>query len=247
MSTWKNLKVSEWANFVQNWLLPPTCLVCNKPGQPGVDLCGGCQGVLPIIESPCFTCGLALPPHTYGIHCGRCMLRDSLVTRTISAFAYQDPVDRLIGRFKYERKLPSGRMLSELLAETIALRYQQDSLPQLLIPVPLHAARLRQRGYNQAQLIAKDLGLRLRIPVASHLLQRTRATPAQQGLRARERKRNLRGAFEPTPAWQPESCTRIALVDDVVTTMSTVREIAGVLRRACNTPPEVHVWCLARA
>ncbi|HTQ99285.1 MAG TPA: hypothetical protein VMH83_04810 [Candidatus Acidoferrum sp.] len=150
----------------------------------------------------------------------------------------------LITRFKYHQGLECGRVLTQLLLDCIRQHYRSQPLPTLLLPVPLHATRLRERGYNQSLLMARDLGRALAIPVATHALQRQRITPPQQGLSAPQRRRNLRGAFVLT---EPLPQRRIALIDDVVTTMSTVNEIARVLQRGQASPPEIHVWCLARA
>lgn len=247
MSTRGKMEVCQWTKFIQSLVLPSTCISCGKRGGPSLDLCAACEALLPVLAHCCRRCGLALPPQTSEPQCGQCLHRDNPVIRTVAALAYQDPVNSLIGRFKYERKLHLGRTLTQLLASKIHDHYQREELPELLIPVPLHHSRLRQRGYNQAQLIAGDLAEHLHLPVAANLVQRMRATPAQQGLRARERKRNLRGAFATTSHWQAIHCTRIALVDDVVTTMSTVLEIADVLQQDRQKPLEVHVWCLARA
>jgi ComF family protein len=247
MSTWKNFKVSQWIKFAQFWLLPPHCVVCGRRGEPGLDICVPCKQSLPVIALPCRQCGLPLPPDARSARCGGCLQGSNPVAQTVAALAYQDPVSQLIGQFKYQRKLQMGRVLTELLVQRIEAHYQHQARPELLIPVPLHGDRLRQRGYNQAQLIAEDLGSRLQIPLARQLVTRARATPAQQGLKARERKRNLRGAFATTPAWQDTRCSRVALVDDVVTTMSTVREVAKLLHRESAGPLDVHVWCLARA
>ncbi|HEY0963535.1 MAG TPA: hypothetical protein VGE69_14375 [Pseudomonadales bacterium] len=117
-------------------------------------------------------------------------------------------------------------------------------MPELLLPVPLHPTRLRERGFNQALVLARQLGSCLRIPVVAEALARSCHTPPQRGLSAAERKHNLRGAF----ALQGNLAAygAIALVDDVVTTMSTMREIARVLWRA-HPQLELHVWCIARA
>lgn len=246
MSTWKTGEVSRWLNFVQRCILPPSCVLCGGAGLPTMDLCGNCLESLPTIEHPCFRCGLPLPPGAHTGRCGPCLQDDHPITRTVAALAYEDPISTLIGGFKYQRKLHMGRMLTQLLAEKIRSEYH-GALPQLLIPVPLHDQRLRERGYNQAQLIAADLCKSLRIPLARQMLHRTRATPAQQGLRAHERKRNLRGAFVATHEWKTSPYANVALIDDVVTTMSTVREVANVLRHGRAGPLEVHVWCIARA
>jgi ComF family protein len=165
----------------------------------------------------------------------------------VAAFAYAAPVSSLISRFKYEAGLQHGRVLGTLLLEQLQAAYADTPLPQVLVPVPLHPSRLRERGFNQALVLARQLGKALAIPVKAELLRRVRQTPAQQGLVAKARKRNLRGAFclhEDAVLSRYES---VALIDDVVTTMSTVHELARLLVRASEGRLRVHVWCLARA
>jgi ComF family protein len=146
------------------------------------------------------------------------------MTRTVAGFSYQE--------------------LGDLLSARLQEHYRGLELPQLLIPVPLHPARLRERGFNQALVLARQLGRDLQIPVASNALVRIRQTPSQQGLSAKARKRNLRGAFRLQAGLHELGA--VALIDDVVTTMSTMHEIAHTLR--CAYPDlELHVWCLARA
>ncbi|MES2606294.1 MAG: ComF family protein [Pseudomonadota bacterium] len=166
---------------------------------------------------------------------------------TVAAGIYDPPLSDLITQFKYQRKLEAGRVLTGRLISTLQHHYRAKPWPDLLIPVPLHPARLRERGYNQAALMGRDLSKALQIPLAVDAVHRHRATPAQQGLSARERRRNLRGAFAVNPDWKRASVQRIALIDDVVTTMSTVAEVARELQHHCDVAPEIHVWCLARA
>lgn len=165
--------------------------------------------------------------------------------RTVAAFPYAEPASGLIAAFKYRGALQHGRVLAALLAQRLLREYQAEPLPEILVPVPLHPQRLRQRGFNQALVLAQQLGRALGIPVAAQALARVRQTPAQQGLSARERKHNLRGAF--TLNADLQAYRSLALVDDVVTTMSTVHELARVLRSERDDVPELHVWCLARA
>jgi predicted amidophosphoribosyltransferase len=105
---------------------------------------------------------------------------------------------------------------------------------------------LRERGFNQSLELARQLGRGLRMPVATDLVHRTRLTPSQQGLNARQRRRNLRGAFVLNPSPRFAGVQSVALVDDVVTTMSTVRELARVLRLQ-HPELAIHAWCVARA
>lgn len=246
MSTWTTSKNYQWLKLVQFWLLPPTCVLCQRPGQTALDLCADCDARLPRLERPCPACAQPLPPGFAGTHCGHCPTDNPLST-TVAALPYAEPVSRLITAFKYHEQLAAGRVLSALLANAIKTRYPAGTLPDLLVPVPLHPTRLRQRGYNQSLLIAQDLSRALGIPVAPHLVQRRLATPPQQGLAASERRRNLRGAFSVAAQPGAGSPTRIALVDDVITTMSTIVEVARALQAAHDSITDIHAWCVARA
>lgn len=117
------------------------------------------------------------------------------------------------------------------------------TLPALLIPVPLHRTRLRERGYNQALVLARPLAQALGIPLRHDLLERTKATPPQTGLNAKARRRNLGGAFAIAPSIALPA--HVALFDDVMTTGATLREATRVLLKAGVA--RVDVWALARA
>ena len=248
MSTRLTSAVSQWLKSAQFWLLPGVCVVCRRASRRKYDLCVPCQLSLSSIEHPCRTCALPLPPGAYSSRqCGHCLSRNWRMNRTVAAFAYTEPVSTLITRFKYQASLQHGSVLGTLLLEQLRKDYRTQPLPDLLIPVPLHPVRLRERGFNQALVLARQLGEGLQIPVAHNLLERVRQTQPPQGLSARERKRNLRRAFRLQHAAIPESCNSVALIDDVVTTMSTVHELARVLRHDCTHNLEVHVWCIARA
>ncbi len=239
--------VYQWLEFVQFRLLPPTCILCQRAGQNGRDLCHACELELPALAQPCPGCALPLPPGTGTVLCGQCLQGRTRVQTTVAACRYAEPVNQLITGFKYQRQLAAGRALTSLLADNIREHYRNRCLPQVLLPVPLHPQRLRERGYNQSLLIARDLSRALDIPLAADALQRQRMTSPQQGLSARERHRNLRNAFALAPHWQDECYQRVVLIDDVVTTMSTVNEIVRVLQHNKEQPLEIHLWCLARA
>ena len=147
------------------------------------------------------------------------------------------PLDLLMTRLKFGRSLAAGRVLSELWIDAIAAT--APALPTLFVPVPLHASRLRERGYNQALELLRPLARSLRIPLAESLLARTRATPAQANLDAVARRQNLRGAFEfhaPALRGIAPGAAHVALVDDVMTTGATLRECARVLRARRHRP-----------
>lgn len=241
------MRVSQWLKNGQFWLLPGVCVVCQRPSDRDADLCARCEPALRPLERPCLTCALPLPAGDYASpRCGRCLGEPARLARTVAAFAYAEPASSLIAGFKYRAALEKGRVLGDLLTERVRAQYGAQPLPQLLVPVPLHPARLRERGFNQALVLARQLGAALHIPVAAEALQRIRHTPSQQGQSARERKRNLRGAFRVNEECPLLECASLALVDDVVTTMSTVRELARVLRHR-HPALTIHAWCLARA
>lgn len=239
------MPASQWLKTVQHWLLPGLCAVCRKPSGLQRDLCEPCLGSFARIACPCHSCALPLPPGVApNALCGACMGRERRFARTVAAFAYAEPVSTLIAGFKYRAGLSQGRLLGDLLLQDLQREYADAPLPEVLVPVPLHRKRLRERGFNQALVLARQLGSAMQIPVAADALARSRSTLAQQGLSAAQRKHNLRGAFECHADFG--AYRAIALVDDVVTTMSTMREIAHVLWRA-YPGLELHVWCIARA
>jgi ComF family protein len=239
--------IASWLEFVQFWLLPPVCIGCGAQGEPRLDLCRPCEQALVLVENPCPACALPLPPGTApGAICGVCLTKGSPVSRTIAPFAWDMPVAGYIARFKYQGKCQYGKVLCSLLAAHLDKRYPALTLPDALVPVPLHPKRLKERGFNQARLLADQLGHKLGIPVHHDLVRRTRHTPPQQGLGARERRRNLGHAFN-VPHTVPPQIRCIAIIDDVCTTMTTAGTIARLLQRHSPHRLEIHVWALARA
>lgn len=237
----------EWTHWVDGIggrllraLLPARCLLCGGVGAAGRDLCAGCQADLPRNTTCCARC--ALPLAHAAAQCGECLRREPAFCRAWAPFRYGHPLDLLEARFKFRRDLAAGRVLSELFIES-ARREPLLPLPQCLVCVPLHPSRLRERGFNQALELARPLAGALDIPLDLDLLRRTRPTAAQTGLDARERRRNLRGAFAVVE--RGDIPDHVAILDDVMTTGSTLNECARVLRRA--GVGQVVVWALARA
>jgi ComF family protein len=218
-------------------LFPSRCVLCGRPGL-NIDLCGPCAEQLPRIGTRCEHCGLPLPPGATPL-CGRCLYDPPPFATCISPLLYQAPISQLLTGFKYGGKFSYGRVLAAQLID--CLRAGPTSAVDCLLPVPLHWRRRWQRGFNQSEIIADELGRALRLPVHPRWLRRRRATPPQQGLTARERARNLRDCFV---AARPLHGLRIALIDDVVTTGATAAELTRVLRSAGAAA--VQVWCLAR-
>jgi len=223
-------------------LLPRHCVMCGLPGGPG-NLCTACRADLPRPGNVCAACGLPLSSGRDEL-CGPCLRKPPPWDRVEAALAYRFPVDRLICRFKFSRDLACGHMLGcELLAAILAAGLQP---PELLVPVPLHRQRHLSRTFNQAALLARDVGQALALPVRCSLLLRVRRTRAQSGLDAADRKRNTRGAFRcGRHADEALAGRHVALVDDVMTTGATLLECTRTLRRAGAA--RVSLWVAARA
>ncbi len=210
-----------------------------------MDLCVGCREDLPYQKQACQRC--ALPLH--GVHdddgsgailCGNCLNDSPAYDRVISVFTYASPVDHLIQDLKFHHKLHVARLLGDIMASNLAQRVQ--TRPDLIIPVPLHSARLRERGYNQALELARPIARKFRLPIDYRSCKRLRATPAQSDLPATERPRNVEGAFNITGNFKGR---HVAIIDDVMTTGSTVEELATALRKA--EARAIDVWVCARA
>lgn len=245
MSTRYSVIVYQWLNIVQFWLLPPTCIVCMGSVNQHRDLCHICEETLTRIKRPCRSCGLPLPPGDYqSSACGTCLEFPPLYRRLLALYAYKPPVSSLVAACKYNGKLVNGRVLSQQLGTYLTSQYQIDELPVLLVPMPLHSARLRKRGFNQAIEIARTLASELSIPINTSLVKRTKNTEQQTGLNAKERAMNVKGAFSISPSFRFKANSTIAIIDDVVTTGSTAAELAKLLLKAGAR--EVHVWALAR-
>jgi ComF family protein len=159
---------------------------------------------------------------------------------TITALRYVFPVDQLVLALKFAGRLPPGRLLGELLAESVAVACTKH--PDVLVPVPLHPARLRERGFNQAMEIARPVSHALGVPVSTRACRRIRATAPQSDLKGKARRRNVRGAFI---ADEHVAGLHVAVIDDVYTTGSTIAAVTAALRSAGAA--RVDAWCVARA
>jgi ComF family protein len=219
------------------------CLLCDEPSDHALQpICSPCETELPWLGGHCQICALPLP--SQGLICGACLQKPPSFSKVEVPWRYAFPINSLINRFKHQARWPVGRLLGELLAEHLQHAFD-EGLPQpdLLLPVPLARQRQRQRGFNQAAMLAQWLGARLGLPLQMHWLQRTLDTPAQQQLDATTRKRNLRKAFALAPG-SLVSGLHIALIDDVLTTGATAESLARLLLSAGAT--RVDVYCLAR-
>jgi ComF family protein len=218
-------------------LLPWRCLLCGAPGGQGLDVCEACARDLPRNRRCCARCALPLP--VAAARCGECLRREPPWDAAWAPFRYGWPLDRLETRFKFAESLAAGRSLATLWLREPA----PPELPELIVPVPLHRARLRRRGYNQALELARPLARALGVPCRFDLLSRERDTSAQTELDRAARRRNVRGAFRLRAGIALPA--HVALLDDVMTTGATLAECARILKRA--GVKRVDVWALARA
>ncbi len=219
---------------ILGWLYPERCNLCGGRGGPW---CTPCRTALPAVGRACRCCGVAI---TGGERCGACQRAPPPLAATVAPFRYAPPLDGLVHRFKYGGRLELARALGLLLAEHIAQR--RAPLPELLVPVPLHRGRLRERGFNQSLELCRVLSRQLDIPYRSGGVLRNRATPSQAGLARRARAANVRGAFTVAAG---VGATHVAVVDDVITSGHTVGALARALRNAGAR--RIEAWALARA
>lgn len=239
---------SRLGSHLQQWLLPPRCIACGgsggtqlNPQQWSLDLCTACHEQLPVNRHACQCCGLPLPSTQCKLICGSCLKRPPPYQLSFCAYEYAYPIEHLIRRLKYGGAMAQARVLSCLLAQYLRDQHR-SAWPECFIPVPLHPARYRARGYNQVIELGRFLERELKITMRTDLLVRSRHTPEQAGLSRRERRRNLRRAFITTTVALPK---HIALLDDVITTGSTVNELARTLKKA--GVETIEVWGMARA
>ncbi|WP_434457744.1 ComF family protein [Stutzerimonas urumqiensis] len=227
--------VYKWSIFKQS------CLLCDEPSGEHA-ICLPCEGDLPWLGDQCAICAVPLP--TSGLPCGACLRRRPSFDRVEAPLRYAFPVDALIQRFKHQAKWPIGRVLAEGLAAHLAHAYAEGlPRPGVLLPVPLSTRRLRQRGFNQARMLADWLSRPLAVATHADWLLRTQDTTAQQQLDAAARRRNLRRAFAVSDAARIAG-RHVALVDDVLTTGATAEALARLIKRAGAA--RVDLYCLAR-
>lgn len=221
-------------------MIPRTCVFCGDIGAPeGAAICSGCRDDLPWLEHACPTCAMPLGTALDdGVSCGACQADPPPFTRVVVALAYEFPIDAAIRRFKFHGRLQYGPAFAEILLH-VSARLPSDV--DALLPVPLHRWRHMRRGFNQAVEMAVPVSRQLGLPLLGNV-RRTIATPYQSGLDARQRRRNLAAAFavRGTPG-----AAHVAIVDDVVTTGATCRQLANCLR--ASSVEKVSVLALARA
>ena len=234
-------KKIEYLKKMLTWLLPYTCILCHHTADRYQDICSACYETLPWLKKSCVRC--AIPLLTTEQTCGHCLQKTPPFDRTHALFLYEPPITQLILELKFTEILINAQILGELLAMNIQKRYSSaDTLPDSIIPVPLHPQRLKERGYNQALEIARPIARLLKRPIDTTACQRVKATTPQTLLPATERRENIKDAFRVT---RDLTNQHIVVIDDVITTGCTISEFCKTLKK--SGVRKIDVWCCARA
>jgi ComF family protein len=235
--------LAEHIKQFTSWILPHICICCGFDSETEFDICIFCKNNLPWISNRCYSCGLALVANFEAMICEPCRSNAPPFNRLCGMFAYEPPITTFITQLKFSKKIAMSALLSHLMAEAVKDHwYKGQQLPELIIPVPLHQLRHRHRGYNQALELCQPLAKLLSIPLGADVCQRVKFTKQQSRLNKSQRNANLRNAFTVKGKIQYK---HVAIVDDVVTTGSTVRAMClALLTSGVET---IDVWCVARA
>ena len=261
---WRRAASAAW-EALRDALFPRRCLGCRdflpepdagagerpEACEPAIlrpYLCGACRdGVVPVRSPLCPCCGIPFKGGQGGDHlCGRCIEAPPAFRKARAALVYDRTAVDLVQGLKYKNRLQLAGPLGRVLQRTYERGWEGDPA-DLIVPVPLHRVRLRERGFNQAEVLvrrwAESPATGSGPPIAADALRRTRATVAQAGLGRQARERNIRGAFEVV---RPQAIDgrRLLLVDDVFTTGATVDECAR--RLLAGGAARVDVLTLAR-
>ena len=209
-------------------IYPPRCPVCGQPAAFGLKICPECRRQLPLIESKrCRKCGK--PVEDFEVLCPDCAKEDHFYDRGLGIYIYDETMKRAISELKYKGRREYGEVFGDLLYEN-ARSELMDWKPDCLIPIPLHRARVRERGYNQAQIIAEALSEKCGIPTRADILIRTMETGRMKELSAKDRMNNMTSAFE--AVGDRKGIRSVVLIDDIYTTGATIDAASVVLRRA---------------
>ncbi len=229
-------RLSSW--FLPTWIFPKRCLCCRKFIKEALDLCSFCQESWSALKpSRCTLCLYPFGEDFQNHLCGDCLAEENGFEKVMALGLYQESLKDLILGFKFQ-----GR---ERLGDFFAQRFS-EACPEadVILPVPLHPKKLRQRGYNQSAVIAKRLSRIRKIAWSPSVLKKIKETLPQSELRGTARRKNLQGAFIVTDR-EKISGKRVLLIDDVYTTGTTVREASKQLLK--QGAKSVTVFVIARA
>jgi len=229
---------------LSGWILPYRCVVCALPAERLQDLCLDCELRLPWLKGVCEHCQESLPAGSSKPICAACIVKPPAFDRMVSLFEYDFPVNALVQGLKFSDRTSFARVFGELMAKHLEELFISQALPkpQVIVPVPLHKARLYERGFNQAEFIAVHVRSKLGVPMRADLVLRTKSTEAQSSLGLDDRRHNVKQAFHLKKAMPYR---HVAILDDVVTSGNTVAELAKVLKQA--GAETVQVWSVCKA
>jgi ComF family protein len=235
-------RLARWADTLAAWLAPPgLCHICRTWQRDA--LCAQCLRHWRLTTPRCPRCAIALPAGHAAHTCQTCEDQSPEFDRAIAALDYAGPWPNLVARLKFQQDTALARPLGRLLAEAAAPRL--GGMTPLVVPVPLSPERLRERGYNQAWLLARSVAAHLDLPARHDLLTRTQHTTRLMHLSAEARQQAIAQAFAANPGFEAHALGRdIALVDDVLTTGATLNACARTLLQAGAR--SVSAWVVAR-
>jgi len=221
MNNWLKNNHSLNAESLIGKLLKSSCLLCAEKSASKLSLCVNCLQSLPAAPTPsCPQCGL----HSNGELCGNCLKNKPYYDATHALFSYTYPIDAVLQHYKYGSALYLSKTLGYLLQEKMV-----TNDVDIIIPMPLHPDRIKERGFNQSLEIAKVMAVHHQITLDSNSCQRVRNTPPQTSLTPKERINNMKGAFDCSTHFTGQ---HIALVDDVMTTGASLNALAKTLKEA---------------
>lgn len=221
------------------YLMPPYCILCGAKGVKNRDLCEACYLELPKNTPRCYQCASDFTKSYSNVLCKNCLKNPPAFDETLAPFLHYRGIRYLILQLKFHNHHPSARLLGDLLTDYLE---KTAELPDCIIPVPLHKNRYRERGFNQSIEIAQRVSQRLNCPLDIHSCIRHRDTAHQVGLTGEQRNENIKNAFSISPHFKAK---HVAIIDDVMTTGSTVHELALALKIAgCH---RVQIWVCAKA
>jgi ComF family protein len=216
--------------------LPSICFLCNQYHRENDAICAECSNFFQTLGHACDYCAKPLPNIENTI-CNACSLNKPFVDKVFTAYLFEEPLRTLLHEFKYHNGLFLASLLTKLMLKA---PIDKDKIG-CLMPIPLHHKKLKERGFNQAAILAVNLSKIINVPYDINSTQKTRGTRAQAGLKAEERGINLQNAF----VSEKQSYKQITLVDDLLTTGSTANELAKTLKE--QGAEKVYLWCCARA
>lgn len=218
--------VNLWSHFTRLtfFVAPGACILCENQCDDSLAVCDKCQQDLQRTNTSCICCGRETLAEGF---CTRCISKSPPVDRTLCPYKYSYPASLLIKTLKYNQKINIAKQFAEALTRKILK--ENNTLPEAILPVPLHPLRLLKRGFNQSEEIARFISKRLSVPLDCSLLVRRRSTRPQYKLSSKERRRNIKNAFALT---HPSRYQSVAVVDDIITSGATINEIAKTLKGA---------------